>query len=117
MEKLKKKLKSQSGESLAETLVSLLIAALALVMLAGAMSTASGVILKSRDKLDKYYSANEEDSGIVKMASEGAIVNGGITIADTETTDMISSQSFKITYYKNDEFGNTPVVAYKYVPD
>ncbi len=118
MEKLKKKLRSQSGESLAETLVSLLIAALALIMLAGAMSASSGVITKSRDKLDSYYSTNEEASGVVKMAGDnGTTVSGGVTITDSETANTIANQSFKITYYKNDEFSKTPVIAYKYTPD
>ena len=55
---MKKKLKSQTGESIGETLVSLLIAALALVMLAGAVSASSGVIMKGRNKLNAYYTAN-----------------------------------------------------------
>lgn len=118
MEKLKKKLKSQSGESLAETLVSLLIAALALIMLAGAMSASSGVITRSKEKLDDYYSANEGDSGVIKMKSGGGTsADLGITITDSEAVYKIANQSFKITYYENDEFSKTPVIAYKYTPD
>lgn len=115
MEKLKQKLHSQAGESIGETLVSLLIAALALVMLAGAISASSGVILKSRDKLEKYYTANEQVSGVVKMTSGGSAVNDGITIEDN--TRVISKQSYKVTYYANDEFGSKTVVAYDYSPD
>ena len=50
--KLRKKIKSPSGESIAETLVALLIAALALVMLAGAMTAASNMIAVSRKKMN-----------------------------------------------------------------
>ena len=39
-----KKLRSRAGETITETLVSVLIGALALVMLAGAVSAASSVI-------------------------------------------------------------------------
>ncbi len=112
MKRLSKKLKNRAGESLAETLVSLLIAALALVMLAGAISSASGVIIKSRDKLDKYYSANEEESGVVKMAGGGS--SGAVKM--TDSSGVLSEQSYGITYYKNNEFAKTPVVAYKYTP-
>jgi hypothetical protein len=115
LEKLKQKLQSRAGESIGETLVSLLIAALALVMLAGAISASSGVIMKSRDKLNDYYSANEEASGVVKMTSGGSTVTDGITIKDTieDNTRAISDQSFKVTYYKNDKFGKKTVVAYE----
>ena len=64
---LKKKLGSQNGESLAETLIALLIASLALVMLAGAMTTASSILTRSKDKLEGengYYSQTET---LVKM--------------------------------------------------
>ena len=111
LEKLKQKLQSRAGESIGETLVSLLIAALALVMLAGAISASSGVIMKSRDKLNDYYSANEEASGVVKMTSGGSTVTDVITIEDN--TGAISKQSFKVTYYKNDKFGKKTVVAYE----
>lgn len=112
MEKIRKKLKNQAGESLAETLVSLLIAALALVMLAGAISSASGVIIKSRDKLDKYYSANEENDGVVRMASGGT--PGSMKM--TDSSGLVQDKTINIIYFKNDEFAKTPVVAYKYNP-
>lgn len=111
MRAMKNKILSQAGESIGETLVALLIAALALVMLAGAMSSSSGVILKSRDKLDDYYTANEEDNGVIKMTSGGSTAEKRITI--TDTTGNISLQSYKVSYYKNDEFGKKTVVAYK----
>ena len=112
MEKIRKKLKNQAGESLAETLVSLLIAALALVMLAGAISSASGVIIKSRDKLDKYYSANEENDGVVRMASGGT--PGSMKM--TDSSGLVQDKTINIIYFKNDEFAKTPVVAYKSNP-
>ncbi len=115
LEKLKQKLHSQSGESIGETLVALLIGVLALVMLAGAISASSGVILKSRDKLGKYYDANEAVSGVVKMTSGGTPSDAGITITDLQNS--ISGQSYKVTYYKNNEFGSKTVVAYDYSPD
>lgn len=110
-EKLKRKLHSQAGESIGETLVSLLIASLALVMLAGAISSSYNVIMKGRNQLNQYYSANEQPSGVVQMASGGSAVENGITIRDS--TGAISPRSCKVTYYKNDQFNGKTVVAYK----
>ena len=59
MKRVLKKLRGNAGESIAETLVALLISALALVMLAGAVSAASNIISKSNEKMNEYYA----DSG------------------------------------------------------
>ena len=110
MKKLRKKLKSRSGETLTETLVALLIAALALTMLAGAIAASSNVINKSRERLDQYYTENETSSGVVRRES-GTVVENGMTI----TAEGISSQSYNIAYNRNNIFGNMPVVAYQYL--
>ena len=51
IKEIKKKIKSTSGESIGESLVALLISALAIVMLAGALTSAASIIRKSKDKL------------------------------------------------------------------
>lgn len=108
--KLKKKLCSQSGESIGETLVALLISTLALVMLAGAMASASGVITKSRDKLDSYYDAAEN---VVTRTSAAQELNGKkITITDSR--GAIGPRSFdNISYYLDSVLSDTPVIAYE----
>lgn len=50
-----RKLKSTSGESIAETLVAVLISAFALLMLAGTVNTASNLITQSQAALKEYY--------------------------------------------------------------
>ena len=110
MKNEKKKICRQDGESISETLISLLVAALALVMLAGAVASSSNVITKSKDKMNSYYSANEASDGVVKMT--GGTSTGSITI--TDTTSTMSPQSYNVYYYKNDTFSNNPVVAYSY---
>lgn len=55
MKKMLKKLRSTAGESIGETLIALLISALALVMLAGAVSSASNIITRSNDAMNDYY--------------------------------------------------------------
>lgn len=64
MKRLKKritaKLKGNAGESLAEVLISLLIAALALTMLASVISTSARIITKSKATMKDYYDASDE---------------------------------------------------------
>ncbi len=110
-QKLEKKLNSQKGESLTETLVALLISAVALVMLAGAITAAGHVVTRSKDKLNAYYLNNED---LVKRKTSGGVGNittstGNMTITGSD----ISIPSYAVTFYNNGEFGKYPVVAYE----
>ena len=106
VDKLRKKLKSRSGESIGETLVALLIAAVALVMLAGAISASSDVIATSRKKLEKYYEGEEK---LANHSDHGS----GASINITDDSGAINFNSYSIVYYQNKEFQRTPVVEYK----
>ena len=99
-----KKLKSRAGESIAETLVALLISALALLMLAGAVSSAARVVTGSSNKLKEYYAADRN-----LATRSGADTNKvDITIAAEKVT-----QTFRdVNYYENETLGSTNVVAY-----
>ncbi len=55
MKKMFRKLRSRSGESIGETLVALLISALALVMLAAAITSATGIINRSNTAIEQRY--------------------------------------------------------------
>ncbi len=103
-----KKLKSNAGESLTETLVALLIAALALVMLAGAISSSLSVITVGKNKLDTYYNKNEN---LATMTTATGSISNGITI--TEKSGAVKEANYSIDYYKNDEFTKNPVISYK----
>lgn len=107
-EKLIRRLRSNSGESFAETLVSLLISVLALTMLAGAISTASGLITKSRTKIDSYQDNIE---AVIAAESVGITGTGTVTI-EKELTDTINIAPLDIVFYSTD-FGSTPVGIYK----
>ena len=106
VDKLKKKLNSRAGESIGETLVALLIAAVALVMLAGAISASSDVVISSRKKLEKYYEGEEKLADLSGTASSG-------TITITDATGAISFTPYNVVFYQNKEFQRTPVVEYK----
>ena len=109
MNRLSNKLNSRTGETIAETLVALLISALALIMLAGAISTTSRVVTESENKMQEYYTANNS-------LAEPSGNNGTLTIADSEGKNVIlfgTTSSIDIAYSKNDAFSGHPVVAYK----
>ena len=97
-----RKLNSRAGESIAETLIALLISALALLMLAGAISAAARVVTTSKVAMDEYYAA---DAGIVQHETGEFVVSG-------EATVSLAGGSYPITYFENDRLGNAPVVSY-----
>lgn len=55
---MKRKLHSQAGESIGETLVAVLISALALVILAGAIGAATRIITRSNTAVKEHYDAD-----------------------------------------------------------
>ena len=119
--KAKEKLKSRSGESIAETLVALLISSLALVMLAGSISAAVHIVKKTRDKLDQYYAANEYIAvlgGDIKSSdSEYASKTGKtIEIYKGSSTGNAGNKVFSgnVTVYENNVFNKYHVQAYAY---
>lgn len=102
-----KKLRSRSGETLAETIIALLLGALALVMLAGAIAAGSNSILKSKNKLDAYYSKNEE---LVNVTGTSTTT---VDISSTGSNPSLDVTISGVTYTENDEFSKNPVVVYK----
>ncbi len=108
------KLKNTKGESIGETLVSLLIASLALVMLAGSISATSGMITRTRAALGRYYKANEV---VVNMDGVGA--DGKDSVVESNKTITVhqdkKSNTFGISVkaYRNKVFSNHEVVSYR----
>ena len=103
-----KKLRSRAGESIGETLVALLISALALMMLAGAISAAMRVVTSSTDKMNEYYAA---DNQIVTAGTADA--NQGTTnVQLTEQAPGTMSFAYSVKYYSNDQFSRNTVVTY-----
>ena len=101
MKKLFRRIKNNSGETIAETLIALLLSALALVMLAGAITTASGIIKRSSDKIEAYFdSANElaeikdgSPKQIKIMPKEGTTpVQNGIDVYYKSNTVLVNNK-------------------------
>ncbi len=87
------KINSCSGESIAETLVAVLIAALALLLLAGTINTASNMITKSKNLLDTYYTANNN------LATEKT-KTGTLTVTMKDDAGTSVSESWSVNYYQ-----------------
>ena len=101
-----RKLKSRAGESIAETLVALLISALALVMLAGAISATARMITTSDKKMEEYYNLDDK---LVRRTTNDGTLNITITLPGAGASPEVHNN---VKYYKNDAFASKPVVAY-----
>ena len=121
MKRITKRLRNQRGETLAETLVALLISAVAVMMLAGAINASVRLITRSSDKLSEYYkddeyiatqqgtgSANTQNGSLYAVFTAGA---DGIQLS-LEKASVAGSPSVALKYYENDGFGGKPVVSY-----
>ena len=102
---IRRKLRSNRGETIGETLVALLISALALVMLAGAISSTANMINTSDKKMGLYYS---KDAALVEHS--GGDPSGNMVV----TIQSDSDANIKNDYFDtNKAFETKPVVAYK----
>ena len=115
------KLSKKAGESIAETLVALLISSLALLMLAGAIQSSAKIITQSKKKMEDYYAANKT----VEMRTESG--KGSIYVAleqvDAKETIMLTTDSASgdrsyrpLNYYVNRTLGEKPVISYGVPP-
>lgn len=103
MKQIKKKLKSCAGESLAETLIAVLVIVLALTMLAGMITATTNIVTRSKDKMNDYY---EENARLEKMSGDKKNLTLSITGTEDEKIEVT------VMAFVNEEFGNTPVIAY-----
>lgn len=109
--KIFKRLKSKSGETIGEVLVALLISSLALLMLAGAITSSTNLVEKSRKNQEKYYAANDYLNGDSDSTpEEGTIVQGSGTVT---IGNDINQESVSVNLYVNTAFGRTPVAIYE----
>lgn len=80
--KLKNKLKSKKGETITETLVSVLIAAAAMILFASMITSSQRILQKSESIMNAYYAGEAEMEAA--MAS-GATTGGSKTGATADT--------------------------------
>ncbi len=87
-------------------MVALLISALALTMLAGAIATAANLITKSETMMNDYY------AGINLL---GNPITSGLSIS-LEDTKLVggTTSALNASYALNKAFSSKPVITYKY---
>ena len=102
MKRLILKVKSAAGESLAEVLVSLLIGALALLLLAGMITASSAMVKRSTESMETY---NEKENAAAEKAGTGS---GTVVLKYNGR-----SESFRVKYDSFEAFGNKEVISYE----
>ncbi len=110
-EKLKKRLRSQAGETIAEVLISLLIAALSLVMLATMISATVNMVNTSKEKMISYYDANvalEEQPSTSGVSASVSIQTNSTGTSATQVNEPVGS----VSLYTNDVFEKNHVYSY-----
>lgn len=113
MEKAIRKIRNSNGESLAETLVALLIAALGILLLAGMVISSSNMVKSSRQKIIEYVGLENK---LVEQSE--AANNGQLNMVNTASGDpvrftkdeddtVVSIKYFEVNY------GKTKIISFK----
>lgn len=115
-QRILRKLSSNAGESIGETLVALLISALALMMLAGAVTSAMRVVTRSKRSMDEYYQVNNAVAARATAAPDvDSLDPEGFTGTLTVTLSGLlpeDDEEIDVDYWKNDLMSGAPVIAY-----
>ncbi|MBQ9633224.1 MAG: hypothetical protein IJV04_10005 [Lachnospiraceae bacterium] len=89
---IQKKLKSQKGESLIETMISVMISVAAILLFAEASMTGVKMITTSEDTMDAYYEQNNKLAGEESASSGGTGIviefqptGSGMDLAETQS--------------------------------
>ena len=102
------RLRSSRGESIAETLIAVLIATTALTMLAGMITASSHMIMRSRTVMQEYYEKN------MPLEEKGQAADGTMTMTLTGSTPgEIQTETFDVLYFENDTIGSRHVISYR----
>mgnify|MGYP007064903109 CR=1 FL=1 len=92
--KLKNKLKSKKGETITETLVSVLIAAAAMILFASMITSSQRILQKSESIMNDYYAGEAEmEAAMAVSGTTGKSTTGVTMAADTEGAGKAKSGS------------------------
>ncbi len=101
---MKRKLMNSRGESIAESLVSILVVAIASILFAGMVMASSRVIEKSTKWMNEYYEAVSFINQQQKLEGRVDSISVKISIDGNETNEIV-------TAFINDDMGVT-IVSY-----
>lgn len=117
------KLKGNKGETLAEVLISMLIAALALTMLAYAITSTARIVNKNKKKMELYYQANDAITAYETELSESSEISGlvssgddaySLVDGDDQTVYLSDDEDCTVTVFVNKAAGDERwVVSYR----
>ena len=113
-ERIKKKLKSKSGETIAEVLVALLISSLGLVLLASMISSSYNLITKSRSMIEDYVNSENR-----LVEQEQTVDTGNVTVkmkdgSGTDSEIKLNDEKDEITVsYYTAEIAGKKVISYR----
>ncbi|MBR5341382.1 MAG: hypothetical protein IK151_05600 [Erysipelotrichaceae bacterium] len=101
-----RKFRNNKGETIAETLVALLIAALGLLMLATAINSTVKIINNSNKKIKEYIG---ED--VVVAEQKGGSVSGSASFSTSPSYD--TKDSIGVNVYVNDTVNKIEIISFK----
>ena len=118
-----KKLRSRAGESIAETLIAVLVIAVASVLLAGMIAATNNIVRQSRVRMEAYYEKNVAletfpDAGAgsaepgIKITAT-ARQNDGSLNNNIYNNIYFSIPDVSVVYAENRVFARDPVIAYR----
>jgi len=119
LKKMKARLKSLSGESIAEVLVAVMLSAIGLTMLALMISATTRMVIRSKNITSDYVGSNNQ------LVEKGdTTFNGEVEVLFVDPVSRVgqyilltdeSSEDYKISvrYYINNNIGNVSVTSYK----
>ena len=120
MKRIQLKIKNRRGESIAETLIALLISSGGLLMLATMITSGARMVEKSRDTMSGYYARNNAVAAMETYTpdsdeEEARFTKGNVTLQlKTDTAgDQLKPQTFAVVYYENDWLKTKPVISYQ----
>ena len=83
LSKVQLMLGNERGETIVETLISVLVSSLALLMLATAIGTSINIVLQSRDRMEVFYQ------------SENAMIENSIEGTDSSSVDYTTDVAIR----------------------
>lgn len=106
-----KKLKGRAGESLAETLIAVLVIAVASMLLASMITATTSIVKRSQSSMEKYYNQSSKLETLSDTNLKTASIS--ITVSDMSDSNTYWTGSIPVQYEQNDELGRHTVIAYR----
>ena len=118
LKRIKGKIKNEKGESLSEVLIALLVSVLGMVLLASMITASTNIIMKSKNKMKQYVTAENYVVGHTDTETPPEGITAGTGTVSTGDKPLVndiggSTNPLAVSFYSNNVFGNKPVVVYK----